>query len=122
MHRLKGRIITGLGEGSRYIYLYRDRFLKILGINPYPGTLNIELVEPRFFNIEDYKYIEVDPPSQAYGKVLAVKARIKNIPVYIIKPLKTRHALNIIEVISEHNLREALGVKTGDVVEIYIED
>lgn len=118
---LRGKVVNGFGEGSRYVSIYRDVFLKYLGIDPYPGTLNIELLEPPELPMEIVKPIEIPPPSPLYGKVLAVKAWIRGVEVYIVRPLRSRHPGRIIEVVSQYNLKEKLGVKTGDVVEILIE-
>ncbi len=41
----KGRIVTGMGEGSYYMSLkgYRKQFKDKLGYEPFPGTLNVKL-------------------------------------------------------------------------------
>ncbi|ADV64431.1 DUF120 domain-containing protein [Desulfurococcus mucosus] len=119
---LRGRVIEGLGEGCRYISLYRDAIRRALGIEPYPGTLNIELIDPPVFNINMGEAIRVESPGPEYGDVLAVKAWINSIPVYIIRPVKTRHPASIIEVVSQHNLRRSLGIRTGDIIEIQVEE
>ena len=42
---LTGRVKSGLGEGRYYMSQkgYRAQFAKRLGIDPYPGTLNLRL-------------------------------------------------------------------------------
>ncbi|MEM4238834.1 MAG: DUF120 domain-containing protein, partial [Nitrososphaerota archaeon] len=43
---LEGRVFSGMGEGAYYISLpwYRDQIRKKLGFDPYPGTLNVNLL------------------------------------------------------------------------------
>ncbi|MCY0868421.1 MAG: CTP-dependent riboflavin kinase [Desulfurococcus sp.] len=120
MKVVKGRVVDGLGEGGWYVKLYSSIIEKTLGITPYPGTLNVELVDPPRLDFKELNYVEIKPPKQGLGGLLAVKALIKDIPVYIVKPVVTRHPPSIIEVISAHHLRKKLGLKTGDLIEIIL--
>jgi riboflavin kinase len=45
---LSGTVKTGLGEGRYYLSRpgYKTQFHKVLGWDPYPGTLNLELTGP----------------------------------------------------------------------------
>jgi riboflavin kinase len=45
---VKGKVVTGLGEGQYYISLdgYRKQFNQKLGFDPFPGTLNLKLSGP----------------------------------------------------------------------------
>ncbi|RME49670.1 MAG: DUF120 domain-containing protein, partial [Chloroflexi bacterium] len=40
---LRGRVVTGQGEGARFTQLpwVRAQFVDRLGIDPHPGTLNL---------------------------------------------------------------------------------
>ncbi|KUO93898.1 MAG: riboflavin kinase, partial [Caldivirga sp. JCHS_4] len=44
---LRGVVTTGLGEGGYYMSLegYRRQFTSKLGFDPYPGTLNVRLLD-----------------------------------------------------------------------------
>jgi riboflavin kinase len=46
----EGRVVSGMGEGAYYMSLggYRKQFYEKLGYEPYPGTLNVKLVDKIF--------------------------------------------------------------------------
>lgn len=61
-----GRVFSGVGEGSFYVSLYSKKFLEKLGFRPYPGTLNLRLVnDVEAFNscLSMARYIIVEPPT-----------------------------------------------------------
>lgn len=117
--RIKGRVVPGLGEGGFYVEKYAEEFEKALGFKPFPGTLNIEITNSAL-PLHECKGVEVKPPAPGYGSVVAYEACLNSVKVYIIKPLMTKHSSQVIEVISPIKLREVLGLKNGDVVEIRI--
>ena len=39
----QGTVFSGIGHGSFYVSIYAKQFRIALGINPYPGTLNVRL-------------------------------------------------------------------------------
>ena len=117
---LRGRVVSGLGEGAKYVELYREQIRRVLGFDPYPGTLNIEVFGEKHNPLPFNKAIIIPPPTTGYGKVYAFKAYLMNEKVYVVKPEITKHSWRIIEVISEHNLRKRLGLKDGSIVELLI--
>ncbi|ADM27082.1 protein of unknown function DUF120 [Ignisphaera aggregans DSM 17230] len=119
-----GNVVSGLGEGKKYVDIYSDRIYEVLGIKPYKGTLNIairsEYIEQLSNCFEKGKVYVIEPPCNRYGRVFALKSILKDLEVYVIRPEKTRHGANIIEIISDKNLRELLELKDGDIIELYI--
>lgn len=122
--KIVGNVISGLGEGKKYVDIYSNRIYETLGIEPYRGTLNIiiksEYVKQLSTCFEEGNVCVVEPPCSKYGKVYALKSILRDIEVYVIRPEKTSHQANIVEIISDKNLRELLKLKDGDVVELYI--
>jgi len=118
--RLRGRVVSGLGEGAKYVLLYREAFIRYLGINPYPGTLNIDVGHDASEALAKAKSIAIPPPSPGYGEVHAYRAFFNGLQVYVIKPVITRHSRNIIEVVSSLNLRRKLGLRDGSLVEVVV--
>ncbi|MEM4532629.1 MAG: DUF120 domain-containing protein [Desulfurococcaceae archaeon] len=117
--RLCGVIFSGLGVGHKYVEIYRDVFRKYLGLEPYPGTLNLDFGfnTKRILPLD--KALIIPPPSNDLCNLYVFKALLNNkIDVFVLKPWKTHYSWNILEVISEFNLREKLGLKTGDYVEL----
>ncbi len=63
----KGKIVTGMGEGSYYMSLkeYKKQFKEKLGYEPFPGTLNIKLDDK--FYIDTKREIKNYPPIYIHG-------------------------------------------------------
>lgn len=120
--KLKGKIVSGLGVGAKYVQLYRGVFNKYLGIDPYPGTLNIDIGQDFFIYTKKLKAKIIPPPRKGLGCVLAYPGILMGIKIYVIKPCITNHGWNILEIISDKNLRKTLNLKDNDIVEIIIYD
>lgn len=118
-----GEIESGLGEGAWYISQeeYTQQFKEILGFVPYPGTLNL-----RILNLDDLKKISQIRQSEPYiihgfvkkgrqfGDVMCYKARFSDGTMgAIIIPSRTHHHKDILEAIAPINLRERLGEEPG---------
>jgi len=116
---LRGKVVSGLGEGAKYVELYRERFREYLGIDPYPGTLNVELIgsSPQ---LPLNKAIVIPPPRPGFGEVYAYRALLSGLEVYVVKPARTRHPPSTVEVVSSYCLREKLKLRDGSLVEIYV--
>ena len=118
--RLRGIVISGLNEGAYYVEQYSENFEKILGIKPYPGTLNILLDECIDEVLCGVKSLIIQPPRPGLGIVYGYRGYIGNIEVLIVKPSITRHDCRILEVVAPVHLRSILGLKDNDSVEIEI--
>jgi len=140
---VRGKVVSGLGEGRYYIAQegYKKQFEKKLSISPYPGTFNVKLPTDELHKIEllrNAKGITIDgfkAEERTFGEVKAfhasihasfkdavkdsVKGNIKDIKCAVIIPMRSHHT-DVIEIISEQNLRRALEVKDGNDVEILI--
>lgn len=117
---LRGKIFSGTGEGAHYTKLYSNELTKILGTQPYPGTLNVLLDKCFYELIEASKLIRIPPPKQGLGAVYAYRGYLAGVPVLILKPTITTHECRVVEVVSHVNLRRELGLRDGDVVELVL--
>jgi riboflavin kinase len=124
---LKGRVVSGLGEGKYYTEQdgYKSQFKDKLGFIPYPGTLNIE-VNPIERNkirlLKTYNGIAIDgfkTESRTFGNVKCFQAMVNNIKGAVILPLRSHYSM-ILEFISPVHMREASRLKDGDEVEVII--
>jgi riboflavin kinase len=122
---IKGEVITGRGEGERFIKLpwVKRQIAEKLGFAPFHGTLNIRLSE------QDTKLrkqlgkansINIQPvasfsPGRCYKAYLP-----SNIECAIVVPEVPKYPADIIEIVAAINLREKLQLKDGDVVNIKI--
>jgi riboflavin kinase, archaea type len=126
--RLAGTVISGLGEGRYYMSLshYRHQFMEHLGFEPFPGTLNIRLNAPSIEvrkQLDRLAWIEIEgftADNRTFGAARALPCRIAEIPCAIVVPARSHYPEDIIEVIAETGLRNALEVEDGDNLEVEI--
>ena len=114
---ITGTIIDGLGEGAAYVKRYHAGLKASLGFDPYPGTLNIKVS-----SVPEFRFSrEVPSPGKGLFAVSAVPACISDsIEGAIIRPKKTSHGSNIMEVIAPIHIKTALQVKAGDQLTVSI--
>ncbi|WP_457611974.1 DUF120 domain-containing protein [Methanocaldococcus sp.] len=121
-----GKVVSGLGEGKKFLSIkkYKEDIKKLLGFEPYEGTLNLEL--PFEIDESNYKYFETEDfilnNKKYFGvKLIPVKILVKDYKIdgAILIPKKTYHKKNIVEIIAPIKLRD-LGVKDGDEVKVII--
>jgi CTP-dependent riboflavin kinase len=142
---LRGRLVSGLGQGSEFTRLdwVRSQFAARLGIDPYPGTLNLQLDEPtelgKWRRLKAHPGIRIEPASAEFCEARGYPARVvKGSPLpfpkddadtpwadglraAIILPDVPGYPPAQIELIAAVNLREALGLEDGDVVSVRVE-
>ena len=122
---LKGTVFSGRGEGEFYINLYAKNIMKVLGIKPYPGTLNLKLdrgsanIASKYL-IKDNAHYIIEPPFNNLARVYTWVGYIKCLKVYIIKPDITYYSSDVIELIADFSLRKRFGLKDGDLVELHV--
>ncbi len=127
---LRGKICTGMGEGAYYMSRkgYRNRFPTMVGFIPYPGTLNVQLLEETSF--KNFERLQRSPASfikefmednRKFGRVFVWPTFIllgdNKIPSALIRPDRTHHN-NQIELIAKENIKDTYNVKDGDIIEV----
>ena len=125
---IKGRVFGGVGEGAYYVSLegYRKQFIEKLGFDPYPGTLNLKIPkEQMYFRkiLDQEEGIKIEGFSTAdrtFGDVKAFKCRIDGVDGAVVLPKRTHYPGDVLEVIAPVKLREKLGLKDGDTVEVEV--
>ena len=125
---IRGKIVTGLGEGRYYISRegYRKAFGRLLGFDPYPGTLNIE-VDPldreKMAELKDTDGLMIDEfqsEGRTFGAVKCFRALIGGVEAAAIFPLRSHH-VHVLELISPHGLREKLSLADGTDVQVSLD-
>jgi len=118
--RLKGRVISGLRKGAYFVGLeqYRKFFSKILNGSIFCGTLNIELHDKTWREIPLKIYL----PGKNLSPIYYTKAKIFSEEVVLIRPAKSKHAENVMEVVACCNLRQKYSLEDGDEVEIIVDE
>ncbi len=125
---IKGKVFSGLGEGKYYVSLqgYKKQFEEKLGFTPYPGTLNLRIPKEQMFfraKLDEMDGIKIEgfkTKERTFGEVKAFKCRINGIEGAIVIPQRTHYPKNVIEIIAPVKLREVLGLKDGDWVEVEV--
>lgn len=120
-----GRVVTGRGEGAFFTGAdwARRSFKELLGIDPWPGTMNLELDDPdslaAWRALKETRGLPVETPdprwcdARCFPVVVAERERGA-----IVLPDVADYAPNRVEIIAARNLREALGLEDGDAVKV----
>ncbi|VVB52474.1 Riboflavin kinase [uncultured archaeon] len=124
--KIKGAVITGLGEGAYYVKQYGSRITAATGIESYPGTFNLRFSKPvqNFGRFAGSVIDGFESEGRKFGKVSIAKAVLshegRKVKAYLLIPERTHHT-DQLEFVHQKNLRKELGVKDGDEVEVEIE-
>jgi riboflavin kinase len=118
---MRGKIVSGLGQARYFISRegYSRQFLQKLGFIPFPGTLNVLLEEPLPEHHQAIKIEGFEEEGQTFGECRCYRIKVNGIDAAAVRPERSRHPPDLIEVIAPVRLRE-LGLEEGDPVEIII--
>jgi len=133
---IKGMVVSGVEEGKRFLAMseYKKRIKNVLGFEPFPGTLNIKLTEKekkkrsQLLALEPIIIDGFERNGKKYGDLYAYKCMVclrnahssNSIEAAVVFPLRTRHGVEILEIISSKNLRKNMRLRNGSVVKITI--
>jgi len=129
----EGTVVSGMGEGAYYMSLegYRKQFKDKLGFEPYPGTLNVKLIDQIFMNarreIGRYPSVFINGFSdnlRTYGWVKCYMANINKGAVNNAAALvleRTHYDDSMLEIIAPICLKEAIGIQNGDRISIKVQ-
>jgi riboflavin kinase len=122
---ITGVIHSGAGKGAFFtqVQWVVSQCEQMLGYKPYPGTLNIHVLEdhfsvlPTLFQKSDFELIPDDP---AFCSAQVRKVTVNGVPGAVILPSEEVriHGTNVLEVIASCNLKDALGMDDGDLVTV----
>ncbi len=124
---LRGRITEGLKESSFFTHIpwVREQFITKLGIDPYPGTLNLDIIDvqdlEKLKKIKERKGIEIIPAESGFCSAkcfhVSVCGKIKGA---LIIPEVPDYPESKLEIISSERIRDVLPLRVGDLVEVEI--
>lgn len=123
--RVKGKVFSGSGEGTKFIKLpwVKKQINEKLGFVPYSGTLNIKLSDGNISLkklLTKTKAIEISPAKGFCRGRCFLGYFMDNLKCAIVIPEIGNYPEGTIEVIAPINLREKFRLKDGDVVKINI--
>jgi len=127
---LKGVVFTGLGEGAYYVTRegYKRQFVEKLGFEPYPGTLNLRLMDEESLRarreLDYWPGIEIkgfEAEGRTFGPGKCFRAVVNNeVEAAVVIAHRTHYGPSVLELISPICLRERLGLRDGDVVQVKV--
>jgi len=125
--KIRGRIVEGLREAANFTQIpwVKRQFIEKLCIEPYPGTLNLEVLDSEslqsFKTLKSKKGIEITPEDPSFCSAqcypVLIGGRLK---AAIVFPLVDGYPENKMELIASQNIKEALSLKAGDDLEVEI--
>ena len=120
---LHGRIVSGRGEGAYFMGLVwvRGAVERIVGFEPYPGTLNVRLTETDALelwrDIRARHAVPITPPlPETCGGSLVPLVIAPDVRAAVVVPDVTHHSEDVLEVIAGIHVRSRLGLREGDLV------
>jgi HAD superfamily hydrolase (TIGR01509 family) len=122
---LTGSLVTGLGVGADFTSLawFREDVIATFGIDPYPGTLNLQITRRQDLAAWEARLAEpclrLVPPDPGTCDALAVPVEIAGaLPGAVIVPQVPGYPSNQLEIVAALRLREQLGLEDGDPVQL----
>ncbi len=121
---LRGRLVSGLGEGQYYLSRegYLRQFREKLGFEPFPGTLTIKLDGP--FDPSGHQAIKIEgflDEGRTFGECICYRANVKGIRAAMVRPARSSYPPDLVEIVAPISLRRSLGLADGDEVELALE-
>ena len=103
----------------------RRQFIEKLSNDPYPGTLNLEILDPEslqtFDQLKSMRGKEINPEDPSFCSArcypVLIAGRLKGAIVF---PLVDGYPENKMELIASQNIKEAFSVKAGNDLEVEI--
>ena len=123
---ITGRLASGVGEGRHFTRLdwARERFVAGLGIDPFPGTLNLILDDPaeraKWRALRTGPGVRVDPPDPGGCGARCYPMRLAGIALAAVVPEVPGYPDDRIELIAAVGLRAALGLADGAAVTLEV--
>jgi riboflavin kinase len=124
---VRGHVSRGLGEGAYYLSQkpYKEQLKERFGIDPFEGTLNIELARrdsPVLDLLRKGRGVKVAgfrSQGRSFGSCICYPCMVNGRDAVIMIPNRTLHSATL-EVVSNVKLRDHLGLEDGDDVTVSI--
>ncbi len=126
---LLGRLASGIGQGRHFTRLdwARTQFIDKLGIDPYPGTVNIIVDDPDatpvWVRLKRTAGVRIENPNDGPHDCDARCYRVSiqgRIDAAIVLPEIEGYPPAQVEMVAAANVRDALAIEDGDPVRIEI--
>ena len=116
---MQGTIFSGDKAATKIMEDYLDKFKDLFGKDFSPGTLNLELEKK--IDWSKWEFLKgFTKEGRNRGGVYYKEGRLETEEVIFLRPEMSKYTNNVIEAISEKNLRKALKLRDRDQVEVVI--
>lgn len=123
---IKGRVESGRGEAAGFTALgwVQRQVARRLGFRPYPGTLNLRLVDEQ--ELATWRWLQQQPgvpiePSPGYCAARCFRVSVEGrYEAAIVLPLVPHYPPDVVEVLAPLSLRQALGLADGTAVTLAV--
>ena len=127
MISLRGAVTSGLGQGAYFVGLewVRTIIQELIGFDPYPGTLNLRLVDVetclawRGIRAGPALLLTPPPPEQCGARLIPVVVA-PDIPAAVVVPDVTRYGDDMLEIVAAIHVRSRLGLQDDDRVTVRV--
>lgn len=123
--QFRGRVVNGLGKGAGFTALpwARRQFIEFVGVDPYPGTLNLRIEtdadQAQWLLLRSGPGALIVPPAGEGCQARCLPARIGGrLPGAVVVPEVSDYPPDQVEVVAAVPLRATFGLRPGDEVEI----
>lgn len=124
---VRGKVVEGVGQGAFFAGLdwVKEQCRSKLGFEPWPGTLNLQLLAEDADIVNKAfggKCVTIVSPDRSFCEGSCIRAQIGGIPAALVMPEeKVRvHSERIVEILAPVKLKEALQLRSGDVVSVVL--
>ena len=126
---LRGRVCSGKGDAARWLGTFDDAYARKTGMPVFPGSLNVALDFPFDWSargIQDWIILFAGEEFGGERDILMLPCRLPSLGslrafLWITTNAVTESARqDIVEIITSVGLRDACGLRDGDLVEIEI--
>jgi riboflavin kinase len=122
-------VTAGTGEAAGFMALpwVREGVRRALGFDPYPGTLNVGLLDAdallRWHEVLAGIALRLDPPALGHcGARLVPGVVAPDVTAAVVLPDVRRYAGDVLEVIAAVHLRSRLHLRDGSVLAVRFRD
>jgi CTP-dependent riboflavin kinase len=120
---IRGRITEGLKESRFFTHIpwVREQFINKLGIDPYPGTFNLDIIDAqdleKLKEIKKRKGIEITPEEPGFCSAKCFHVLVgRKVKGALIIPEVPDYPESKVEIISSDKIRDVLSLEIGELV------
>ena len=119
---LRGSVEAGAGQGATFMSLdwVRDGIAQIVGFDPYPGTLNVRLLDgemvDRWRQIRGTPGRPLTPPAPGQCGARLFPIVLADVSAAVIVPDLTQYGAHVLEIVAPVHLRSRLWLRDHDLL------